>query len=289
MSESDLMTEVTDTPQGPGGDGVDTDFVDYFLTNNGLPGEDDPHPLEFKIGDGARARKNVWQVRTIGWAEWQDARERATDDDTGAFDAFVSSSYVVARALVEPRLGPKVSRAQKENGKHAPRDAAELLRRMFRKQSGVLLELSAEVLAISKLAQSDKPSVRGDFFGDPKRVAAVVEEQVDRALADFGSGGGKVATIGELLTVEVNFGPSPETPDVELLAACVVRSLEGVGLLEIYKSAAGLECVRLPGGGGVVFERPAASAVTDALRDFRLAKLKLMRREAAASDGSGGT
>jgi hypothetical protein len=135
------------------------DLLDYFLTNGELPGDTKPHPLEWTVGDGPAARKSVWQVRRIGWEEWQDSRERATDEKTGVFDAYVSASWVVGRALLQPQLGPKIQRLQREAGDKAPQDAAALLRRMFRKQSGVLLEISGEVLRISKL-QADNGSVR---------------------------------------------------------------------------------------------------------------------------------
>lgn len=136
------------------------DLLDYFLTNAGLPGDDDPIPVEFTIGQGATERKEVWSVRTITWEEYQDAVDQATDEKTGDRDVYLTASWVVARALVSPQLGPRVRAAQEQDPKKAPTDAAQLLRRMFAKQSGVLLELSGEVLAASKLGVNGTGGVR---------------------------------------------------------------------------------------------------------------------------------
>lgn len=149
------------------------DLVAYYLSNGELPGDTDVEELEVTLAHGSKARKFKCSVHPIEWSEWQDARERATNEKTGTFDAFVSSSWVVGRALVTPKLGPTVARLQQEasrsdDGKIAgpkgsridpPEDAAHLLRRMFRKQSGSLLELSGKVLEVSKL-QNDIGSVK---------------------------------------------------------------------------------------------------------------------------------
>lgn len=134
------------------------DLVGYFLTNDGLPGDDEPIPVKWTVGTGSKERSNTWMVKPISWEEWQDGVDRATDGDTGVMDTYVAASWHVARALVEPALGPKVKQAQAASP-GAPQDAAELVRRMFKKQAGVLLELSAAVLKISKL-QRDNGSVR---------------------------------------------------------------------------------------------------------------------------------
>lgn len=149
------------------------DLLDYFLTNGGLPGDDESRPVEWSVGDGASARKNVWMVKTISWDEWKDAVERTTDEKTAERDTYATASYIVARALVTPQLGPIVHRQQEQAKGEAdkkiagpggsrldpPEDAAVLLQRMFAKQSGVLFALSAEVLRLSKL-QEDSGSVR---------------------------------------------------------------------------------------------------------------------------------
>lgn len=152
--------------------GEATDLLEYYLTNKALPGSDAHKDLEVELGDGEQARKFGCTIRTIEWSEWQDAIERATDKATGDYDRFVSSSWVVARALTRPALGPAISRLHEEakrssdgkidgpDGRVAPpTDAAMLLRRMFATQSGSLLELSVEVLKISRLA-GDTQSVR---------------------------------------------------------------------------------------------------------------------------------
>lgn len=135
------------------------DLLDYYLTNEGLPGDDEERDVEFTVGEGRTARKNVWKVRTIEWDEWKDAVERTTDEKTGERDTYATASYIVARALQTPKLGPIVKRLQNEQGDKAPADAAAFLQRMFAKQSGVLFALSAEVLRLSKL-QDDNGSVR---------------------------------------------------------------------------------------------------------------------------------
>lgn len=135
------------------------DLVAYYLSNEQLPGDDEVHPLTVELGHGKQKKKFRCEVHTIEWDDWQDAREKAFDEKKNQFDAYVSSSWVVGRALVKPRLGPTVIRLQKEKPDTAPEHAAELLQRMFRKQSGALLELSAKVLELSKL-QSDNNSVQ---------------------------------------------------------------------------------------------------------------------------------
>lgn len=131
------------------------DLLAYFLTNAGLPGDDEPVPVEWEAGNGRGTRKNVWHIRPLAWEEWQDARQRAIDPATGRFDGFVVASYTVARTLVRPQLGPTVKDLQARDPKSAPGDAAELLRRMFARQSGVLIDLHAKVLEISKLDDAD--------------------------------------------------------------------------------------------------------------------------------------
>jgi len=139
------------------------DLLAYFLSNDALPGDTEVVSLTVELGHGAKARKFACEVHPIEWSEWQDARERATNDKTGEFDAYVSASWIVARALVTPKLGPTVVGMQQDaehGGKSdPPLDAADLLRRMFRKQSGALLEVSGKVLEISKL-QNDNESVK---------------------------------------------------------------------------------------------------------------------------------
>jgi hypothetical protein len=135
------------------------DMVAFYLSNEGLPGDDEITDLTVKLGHGSKARTFACSVHPIEWSEWQDARERATNEKAGRFDAFVSASWIVARALVTPKLGPTVARLQAEDPGKAPEDAAQLLRRMFRKQSGALLELSGKVLEISKL-QEENESVK---------------------------------------------------------------------------------------------------------------------------------
>jgi hypothetical protein len=136
------------------------DLLAYFLTNQGLPGDTEVTALSVELGHGQSTRKFSCEVKAVEWSEWQDAIERATNEKTGGFDRFVSSSWVVARALVTPKLGPTIVRMQSENSDTAPADAAALLRRMFRKQSGALLELAAKVLELSKLANDGESSVK---------------------------------------------------------------------------------------------------------------------------------
>lgn len=149
---------------GPLSEREKVDLLDYFVANGQLPGDAKPKRLEFTIGSGPEAVSNVWQARRIGWEEWFDAQQRATDDKTGQLDGFIAASYVVARALIDPKLGPVVNRQQQlaerasdkkidspEGRIEPPADSAMLLRRMFRKQGGVLLELSSEIRRHSKL------------------------------------------------------------------------------------------------------------------------------------------
>lgn len=124
-------------------------LVDYFLANGELPGDTKPVDLSVTLGRGAQAREFHCTLAPITWDEWQDARDRATDKDD-KFDVYVQSSWVVARALRRPQLGPTVTRLQRETD-NPPRDAADLLRRMFARQSGALLELAGKVLEISGL------------------------------------------------------------------------------------------------------------------------------------------
>lgn len=133
------------------------DLVAYYLDHEELPGDSEPKDLTVTLGTGRKAKVFSCSVHAIEWDEWQDARERATTSER--FDAYVSSSWIVARALVTPKLGPTVARLQAEKPDSAPENAAELLQRMFRKQSGALLELSGKVLELSKL-QSDSDSVK---------------------------------------------------------------------------------------------------------------------------------
>jgi hypothetical protein len=125
--------------------------------------------------DARRAARDAGHrlTRTFTLQVWQDGRQRASDEKTGEINTFVWASWNVARVLLEPKLGPTIQRLQtaakaSEDGKidgqggkrvDPPADAAHLLRRMFGRQSGALLELSAKVLELSKL-QSDSNSVR---------------------------------------------------------------------------------------------------------------------------------
>jgi len=135
------------------------DLLAYYLSNEALPGDEKTLPVTIELGHGDGAREFRCEIHPIEWSEWQDARERATDQKTGEFDGYVLASWNVARALVTPKLGPTVARLQKEQPDKAPPDGAALLRRMFRRQSGALIELSAKVLEISKL-QNENNSVR---------------------------------------------------------------------------------------------------------------------------------
>lgn len=147
------------------GDGEQADLLGYFLTNAGLPGDSTPDLVEFTTGRGEDARTEVWDVRRIDYDEWEDSRKRASDVAAGKFNASLQASWIVARALVRPNLGPAVLRQQEEAKAAAdgmidgpegqrirpPTDSAHLLRRMFARQSGVLMDISRQVLVISKL------------------------------------------------------------------------------------------------------------------------------------------
>lgn len=149
------------------------DLLEYYLTNKGLPGGKKVKPLELTVGHGDDVGTFKCSIRAIEWTEWQDSIERATDKKTGDLDRFVAASWAVARALVTPKLGTAVAQLQAQakteaDGKIAgedgerispPTDGAHLLRRMFGRQSGVLLQLSSEVMEISRLA-NDSQSVR---------------------------------------------------------------------------------------------------------------------------------
>ena len=149
------------------------DLLEYFLTNKSVPGSKTPKTLEVELGHGDDVRKFRCQIRRVEWSEWQDSIERATDQKTGDFDRFVAASWCVARALVSPVMGPAVVAMQNEAQKSPdgkiggkggeriapPTDAAHLLRRIFAEQSGALLELNAQVLTISRLA-NEPQSVR---------------------------------------------------------------------------------------------------------------------------------
>lgn len=129
------------------------DLVDYYLANGELPGDTEPTNLSVKLGRSSKAREFRCIVHPITWDEWQDARERATNERENKFDTYVLASWCVARSLIEPQLGPVVMRMQRDTPETAPADAAELLRRMFRKQSGALLDLHSKVLELSGLQE----------------------------------------------------------------------------------------------------------------------------------------
>lgn len=141
------------------------DLVDYYLTNRGLPGDDKPRKFEVDVGNGETKRTAVWTVRPIEYDEWRDANQQAYDEEKDQTNAYIVASLTVARSLVHPKLGPAVARLRalaeaEADGKieeadgtrrRPPRDAAELLRRMFARNSGSLFELSGNVTRISKI------------------------------------------------------------------------------------------------------------------------------------------
>lgn len=145
--------------------GESEDLLAYYLQNGELPGDSDTLDVEVELGHGGHKRKLTCTVKPITWAEWQDAQDRAASDDGTKFDTYVAASWNVARALVRPQLGPLVLRQRQQakdsedglvDGPDGRRlkpvdDGAQLLRRMFLKQSGALLDLSAKVVEISKL------------------------------------------------------------------------------------------------------------------------------------------
>jgi len=134
-------------------------LLEHFLDTGSINNEDEPVPIAVKVGHGKAAKEYLWKVRAISWDEWDDSRTRATDDATGEYQAFTAASYMVARALVEPQLGEVVKRLRASKPEGAPADAAALLRRMFARESGALLELNGKVLEISKLMM-DNNAVR---------------------------------------------------------------------------------------------------------------------------------
>lgn len=136
------------------------DLVAYFLSNDALPGEATVIDISVDVGYGDDSRTFRCSVRPIEWSELQDANERATDSATGDFDAYVGASWQVARTLITPKLGPIVARLQKENPETAPDNAAALLRRMFRRSPGSLLEIAQKILRISRLQNGGSAAVK---------------------------------------------------------------------------------------------------------------------------------
>jgi hypothetical protein len=135
------------------------DLLEYFVANGELPGDDEPVPVEWEIGEGRARRKQVWLVKRIGWDAWKESEARSTDEKTGVVDGLQLSSWIVAHALVRPQLGPRVRKMQESDPKRAPEHAADLLQRMFRKQAGTLAAIAAEVRRISRLG-TDQNSAR---------------------------------------------------------------------------------------------------------------------------------
>jgi hypothetical protein len=133
-------------------------LLDYFLGNSPRPGQTGRLTLEAEAVDG-----KVWRctVRALEWAEWKDCETRARDKETGEFDVFVYSSWVVARALISPVLGPMLDRIKNEKGPdNAPPDAAALLRRFFGMQSGSLIVMQRKVIEFSKLDEQGGGGVK---------------------------------------------------------------------------------------------------------------------------------
>lgn len=134
--------------------GADVNVLrDYFLGNGTRPGDAVVKDVQVKLPDGAR-----WalQIKAISYGEWQDAQERGTDDESGKQDAFVTASWIVARAVVTPKLGPIVNQLREQRGETAPRDASGLLREFFLRQPGGLLGLSQRVINMSGLGLSSE-------------------------------------------------------------------------------------------------------------------------------------
>lgn len=143
--------------------GEEDALLAYFLGDAPQPNAQEQRDFDVELGAG-----RTWHctLRSIDWAEWQDAQKRAIDTSTGSLDIYAQASYVVARAMVRPLLGrmlEQIREAKQAAGADAttiPADGAQVLRQAFARQAGSLIYLQRKVLELSKLDEAGEGGVR---------------------------------------------------------------------------------------------------------------------------------
>jgi hypothetical protein len=142
-------------------DGTEQDaLLAHYLGNEPKPGQrhdgaPELHSIEVKL-DPKGVRKWKCRVKSIRWEEWRDAQDKGTNKDSNEIDSFVISSYIVARALREPALGPVVAQLRDKLGPDkAPQDSAALLRDYFVEVPGSLMSISRKVVELSNLNEGN--------------------------------------------------------------------------------------------------------------------------------------
>jgi hypothetical protein len=135
----------------------------YYLGDAPQPNSKIQRSYTVDLGEGRQ-----WQctVRSITWAEWQDAQRRAIDTQNGNLDIYKQASYVVARGMVRPLLGRLVERVRDAASEgridpaRVPADGAAYLERAFANQAGSLIYLQRKVLELSRLDEAGEGGVR---------------------------------------------------------------------------------------------------------------------------------
>lgn len=162
--EPSLDDRLDTAARGGGVDAAGEDaMLAYFLGNAPAPGEKNQETLTVEIGDG---REWTCTLKSIGWAEWREAQDKAINVSTGISDMYVQASWVVARATVNPKLGRMLAQIRDAAGtdeeaqKKVPSDGAAMLRSFFQKQSGSLIVLQRNVLRLSSLDEESGGNVK---------------------------------------------------------------------------------------------------------------------------------
>lgn len=112
--------------------------------------DDDKLTLALEVGHGVEMSVTL---RPLDWAEWRQAQEKSRGED-GRLDEFFLASWTVAATIVNSPLGRIVDRMQRDTPDTAPTDAPALLRRFYRRKSGVLISAHVRLLELSGLSMT---------------------------------------------------------------------------------------------------------------------------------------
>jgi hypothetical protein len=143
--------------------GEEDALLAYFLGDAPAPNAGAQKTYTVDVGEG---RQWTCTLRSIDWAEWQDAQKRALNTATGTLDLYEQASYVVARGMVRPLLGRMLENIREQTGANGgdlsavPSDGAAMLRRFFAKQAGALIYLQRKVLELSRLDEAGEGGVK---------------------------------------------------------------------------------------------------------------------------------
>ena len=146
-----------------------TNALAYFMGDEPAPGATDEFTLEVDFGNFGDPRPQEVTFRTLTADEIGQAEDRAIRKDSmgrdQGIDQYTRACWIMARAQIEPAIGPIVQQRNEAGGKF--RDAAHLIHSLFERAPGTVMRIEQVIRRRSRMDVDDVHAVREIEAGKP--------------------------------------------------------------------------------------------------------------------------